>query len=103
MTVFDVLRFPRIDIFVKGDLDQLPHRLVEEWATAIISEVNYPFDINVKDTRNNFAGIAYNVALTKSKNERYVTLETKSMLLGIYKKQLTDKLMSMLAEFENPV
>jgi len=103
MTIFDAIRFPNIDILNKKELDKLPRGLLELWATVITQDIKYPFDLDVKDVRNDFSKIAYNTVLTKVRASRTVNFTSKIILFDACKKQLTDTLKRMLGEYESPL
>jgi hypothetical protein len=102
MTVFDIIRFPNINIYHKSDLDKLPRELVEQWILEITKDVDYPFALDIKDPRNSFSGIAYNTAILRAR-AGYSTGKTQSFMMKMYREQFTNLLMKMLGEYDSPI
>ena len=104
MSIFDVIRYPNIDIFDKESLHQLPRPLLEAWAKDIICHIVYPFTLDLKNPKNDFSTIAYNTVITASRGAQpYATENSQGILLGIYKSQFTNLLKKMIAEYETEI
>jgi len=101
MTIFDTLRFSNPDIANNNDLKNIPREILETWIAECIEDVNYPFELNLKDKRNDFSVIIYNIMLTKIKETSYTARwDTIDILIGLHKKRFTNSLKKIIAAYD---
>ena len=100
MSIFDVIRYPNIDIFDKESLHQLPRPLLEAWAKEITEYVEYPFTLDLKNPKNDFSTIAYNTVITASRGAQpYATGNSQGMLISVFQQRFTILLKKMIADY----
>jgi hypothetical protein len=100
MTVFDLIRFPNIDIFNNNDLRLLPRSLLEAWVGKCLEGVDYTQDLNLSDPRNNFGIIMFNIVVLKSRENSFGIGTTEQALNRIYTRCFTDLLRKMLGKYD---
>ena len=99
MTVFDTIRFPNPDIYNEEDMSKLPRDLLQKWA----EEGNFDM-IRISKQHNSaiFATVAKILVLTQVRNHtRYSRYETSDIIEKIYKKNQTDRLKKLIAEYDS--
>ena len=102
MSLFDIIRYPTVDILDSESLHQLPRPLLEAWAAEITRSVEYPFTLYLKNPGVDFSTIAYNTVILSSR-KRGATANAQSILTQMYQIQFTKLLMKMLAEYESEI
>ena len=102
MSLFDVIRYPKIDIFKRESLHQLPRPLLEAWAAEITKDIVYPFALDLKNPRNDFSTIAYNTVITAYQSNP-TTYQSRYITMKMYQDQFTNLLMKMIAEYDSEI